>query len=126
MARSRPTSPITAETMDLEKPDSSMTLPKTAPSRNTGKYELHEADHLVHEDAGEDGRHRRGIGQEHGQHRRDGREQDDAEAAVGDEHQQHEGADGDQKGPSAFSHAVPIATAEFARAFVNKRPYPSS
>jgi hypothetical protein len=37
MARCRPTSPITAATIDFEKPDSSITLPNTAPSRNTGK-----------------------------------------------------------------------------------------
>ena len=37
-ARSRPTSLMTAETIDLEKPDSSITLPNTAPSRKTGKY----------------------------------------------------------------------------------------
>ena len=29
---------MTAETMDFENPDSSITLPNTAPSRNTGKY----------------------------------------------------------------------------------------
>ena len=29
---------MTAETMDFEKPDNSITLPNTAPSRNTGKY----------------------------------------------------------------------------------------
>ena len=31
------TTPITAETIDLENPDSSITLPNTAPSRKTGK-----------------------------------------------------------------------------------------
>ena len=29
---------MTAATIDVENPDSSMTLPKTAPSRKTGKY----------------------------------------------------------------------------------------
>lgn len=29
---------MAAATIDSEKPDSSMTLPNTAPSRNTGKY----------------------------------------------------------------------------------------
>ena len=37
MARSRPIKRMTAATMDLEKPESSITLPKTAPSRKTGK-----------------------------------------------------------------------------------------
>ena len=50
-----PTRPMTAATIDLEKPESSITLPNTAPSRNTGKYSFDEADHLVHEQAGEDG-----------------------------------------------------------------------
>ena len=40
MARSRPTMLMMAETMDLENPDSSITLPKMAPSRKTGKYSL--------------------------------------------------------------------------------------
>ena len=61
------------------------------------KVQLHEADHLVHEHAGEDRRHGRGVGQEHGEHRRDRREEDHAEAAIGDKHQEHEGSDGDQK-----------------------------
>ena len=40
IARSRPTIRITAETIDLENPESSITLPKIAPSMNTGKYSL--------------------------------------------------------------------------------------
>ena len=31
---------MTEETIDLEKPESSITLPKMAPSMNTGKYSL--------------------------------------------------------------------------------------
>ena len=31
---------MVAATIDLEKPDSSISLPNTAPSRNTGKYSL--------------------------------------------------------------------------------------
>ena len=94
-----------------------MTFPKTAPSRKTGKYELHEADHLLHEDAGEDGRNCRGIGQEHGKHRRDRREEDDAEAAIGNEHQQHERADRDQKVHLPSPTLCPSPRLEFARAF---------
>jgi hypothetical protein len=37
IARFAPTSRITDETIDLEKPDNSITLPNTAPSMNTGK-----------------------------------------------------------------------------------------
>ena len=37
IVRSLPTSLITADTMDFEKPESSITLPNTAPSMNTGK-----------------------------------------------------------------------------------------
>ena len=33
----RPSMPMTADTMDFEKPDSSMTFPKTEPSMKTGK-----------------------------------------------------------------------------------------
>ena len=33
-----PTSRMVAATIDFENPDNSMTLPNTAPSRNTGKY----------------------------------------------------------------------------------------
>ena len=40
IARSRPISLMTEATIDFEKPDSSITLPKTAPSRNTGKYDF--------------------------------------------------------------------------------------
>ena len=40
MARSRPTILMTAETIDFEKPDSSITFPNTAPSRKTGKYDF--------------------------------------------------------------------------------------
>ncbi len=36
----RPTTPMVAATMDLENPDSSISLPNTAPSMNTGKYSL--------------------------------------------------------------------------------------
>jgi hypothetical protein len=39
IARCRPTSRMTPSTMDREKPDISMTLPNTAPRRNTGKYD---------------------------------------------------------------------------------------
>jgi hypothetical protein len=38
MARDGPISLITAATIDFEKPDNSITLPNTAPSRKTGKY----------------------------------------------------------------------------------------
>jgi hypothetical protein len=37
IARSCPTILITAAAMDCENPDSSISLPNTAPSRNTGK-----------------------------------------------------------------------------------------
>ena len=37
IARFAPTILITAETIDFAKPDSSITLPKIAPSMNTGK-----------------------------------------------------------------------------------------
>jgi len=37
IARSRPTSLITADTIDFEKPEISITLPKIAPSMKTGK-----------------------------------------------------------------------------------------
>ena len=37
MERSGPRAFITLATMDLENPESSITLPKTAPNRNTGK-----------------------------------------------------------------------------------------
>ena len=37
-ARRAPTRSMTAVTMEREKPESSMTLPNTAPSRNTGRY----------------------------------------------------------------------------------------
>jgi hypothetical protein len=37
MERSRPTILITARTIERAKPDSSITLPNTAPSRNTGR-----------------------------------------------------------------------------------------
>ena len=40
MARSRPTTLITEVTIALENPDNSITLPKIAPSMNTGKYSL--------------------------------------------------------------------------------------
>jgi hypothetical protein len=35
-----PAKRMTTETSDCAKPESSMTLPKTAPSKNTGKYNL--------------------------------------------------------------------------------------
>ena len=38
IARPAPTSLMTDETIAFENPESSMTLPKIAPSRNTGKY----------------------------------------------------------------------------------------
>jgi hypothetical protein len=38
IARLRPTRPMVADTIALEKPDSSISLPNSAPSMNTGKY----------------------------------------------------------------------------------------
>ena len=40
IARCVPTRRMVAATIDLENPDSSITLPNSAPSRNTGKYSL--------------------------------------------------------------------------------------
>ena len=61
------------------------------------KIELHEDDHLVHEQAGEDRRHSRGIGEQHRAQGRDRREQNDAEAAIGDEHQKEQRSQNNQE-----------------------------
>jgi hypothetical protein len=53
MLRSRPTRPITDVTIERANPDCSITLPNTAPSRNTGRVVLDESHHLVHEHATE-------------------------------------------------------------------------
>ena len=68
------------------------------------KIQLHEADHLVHEQAGEDRRHGGGVGQQHGEQGRHGSEQDNAEAAVGHEHQKDESGHGDQKAHGQILH----------------------
>src|SRR5690606_38056937 len=61
------------------------------------EIQLQEADHPVHEQAGEHRRHQRGIGQQHRAHRRHRREQDDAVAAVSDQHQEAQRAEHDQE-----------------------------
>jgi len=60
-----------------------------------GEIQLDEADHLFHEDAGEGGRDRTGVGQQHGTEGGDGGEQDDAVAAVGGKHQKPQSSKGD-------------------------------
>ncbi|ABA52012.1 hypothetical protein BURPS1710b_A1245 [Burkholderia pseudomallei 1710b] len=61
------------------------------------EVELHEADHLFHEDAGEDGGDGGGIGQQHRAERGDGGEQDHAVAAVGGEHQERQRGEDDHE-----------------------------
>jgi hypothetical protein len=56
MARCRPTSPITAATIGLREARQLDHLPEHGAEQEHGEVELHEADHLVHEDAGEDRR----------------------------------------------------------------------
>src|SRR6266404_5274069 len=80
-ARSRPSTPMTAATIDLEKPESSMTLPKTAPSIKTGKYWWDQ----------------RGIGQQHCAKCSDRGEQDHTVAAIGHKHQKDKSAQHDQE-----------------------------
>ncbi len=63
---------------------------------------LDEADHLVHEHAGEHRQHERGIGEHDGEERRDRREHDHAVAAIGDEHQEDERQQNDEETHCVF------------------------
>ena len=75
----------------LEKPDSSISLPNTAPSMNTGKYSLRKPTILSMNTPVKIGATSDGSVSSTAPAARDRREQDDAVAAIGDEHQQREG-----------------------------------
>jgi hypothetical protein len=70
---------------------------KDSAQHENGEIILHEADHLLHEDAGKHGWDQRRVGQEHSAKRGNRSEQDHTVAAVGNKHQKDKSAQHDQE-----------------------------